>query len=114
MVIILNATPLLTQKREGYCKPGDNLDEELAKGIVCDIASSGGVVVTTPEAVKDAQSVDEHTRIIKEILASGAIDDPNKWVSVGPDFYNVRSELVSLNEILLKGEPLYIRHSLRT
>ena len=70
---------------------------------MCDIVSSGGVVVTTPEAVKEAQSVDESTRIIKEILASGAIDDPKQWINVGPDFYNVRSELVVLHEVLLKG-----------
>merc|ERR1712219_17847 len=61
LVNVINATSLLTQKREGYCNLGDNLDEELAKGIVCDIASSGGVVVTTPEAVKEAESVDEST-----------------------------------------------------
>ena len=54
LVNVINATPLLTQKREGYSNLGDNLDMELAKGIVCDIVSSGGEVVATPEAVKEA------------------------------------------------------------
>ena len=71
-------------------------------------------MVTTPEAVKEAQSVDESTRIIKEILASGARDDPKQWINVGPDFYNVRSELVVLHEGLLRGDCLYSPPPLRT
>ena len=68
LVNVIKATPLSTQKREGYCNLGDNLDMELAKGIVCDIVSSGGVVVTTPKAVKEAQAADEFTRVIKRFL----------------------------------------------
>merc|ERR1712130_20311 len=82
-------------------------------GVVCDIVSSGGVVVTTPEAVKEAQAADESTRVIKEILASGARDDPKQWITVGPDFYNVRSELVVLHEVLLRGYRLYVPPPLR-
>merc|ERR1711951_329483 len=99
----------------GFPNPGVLfLDMELAKDIVCDIVSSGGVVVTTPEAVKEVQSVDESTRIIKEILASGAIDNPKQWINVGPDFYNVRSELVVLHEVLLRWDRLYVPPPLRT
>ena len=57
--------------------------------------------------------MDESTRIIKEILASGAIDDPKQWIKVGPDFYNVRSELVVLHEVLLREDRLYVPPLLR-
>ena len=45
---------------------------------------------------------------------SGARDDLKQWISVGPDFYNDRSELVVLNEVLLREDHLYIPPPLRT
>ena len=53
-------------------------------------------------------------RVFKEILVSGQTEDPKQWVTVRPDFYNVRSDLTVLNEILMKGEHLHIPPSLRT
>merc|ERR1711867_179461 len=91
---------------------GDNLDGELARGVVCDIVSSGGMVVTTPEAVKEAQSADESTRIIKEILANGAIDDPSQWIKVGPDFYNVRPYFDPLAWIKVGPDVVEVRSEL--
>lgn len=56
----------------------------------------------------------EHIGVFKEILASGQTEDSKQWVRVRPDFYNVRSDLTVLNEILMKGKHLHIPPSLRT
>ena len=52
---------------------GDSLDQELTDRIFCYVVSSSSLEVNTPEVVKEAQSVDKCTRIIKEVIATDQI-----------------------------------------
>ena len=52
-----------------------------------------GMVVTSYEAVKDAQSGNESTNMIKEVLVSGQTQDTKQCASIEPGFYNVRCKL---------------------
>ena len=47
LINVLQVSPLLMQKREGFSNLRDDLNE-LAKSVVFDIIISGGLVVTTP------------------------------------------------------------------
>ena len=54
------------------------MDDELIKGMVGDIASSSGLVVTTPKAVRPAKFVDESTKVILDILDNCKTEDPKQ------------------------------------
>ena len=83
LVAILQASPLLMQKREFELKSlEDLLDEELTNAVVCIIVSPCDLVVTSSEAVKDAQSGNEFTRMIKEVLVSGQTEDTKQYASI--------------------------------